>query len=79
VLVVVGARTEDDRERGRLVDGLDRWREKARSLAADKKRLVAELEASKARAVDLEGQLIAATEKIATLSKVCFGTSSEKK
>ncbi len=79
MLVVVGTESEDDRERGRLVAGLDRWREKARSLAADKKRLVAELEASKARVVDLEGQLIAATEKISTLSKLCFGTSSEKK
>lgn len=79
MLVDVGTWTEDDREHGRLVAGLDRWREKARGLAADKKRLIAELAACKARVVDLEGQLIAATEKIATLSKLCFGTSSEKK
>ncbi|MGC8513299.1 MAG: hypothetical protein ACP5P1_09750, partial [Acidimicrobiales bacterium] len=75
----MGAQSEDDRERGRLVAGLGRWRTKARRLAADEKRLVAELAASKARVVELEGQLIAATEKIATLSKLCFGTSSEKK
>ena len=79
MLVVVQSAPEDDRERGRLVAGLDRWREKARGLAADKKRLIAELAASQARVVDLEGQLIAATEKVATLSKLCFGTSSEKK
>ncbi|MHB1712482.1 MAG: hypothetical protein ACYCV7_13960 [Acidimicrobiales bacterium] len=79
MLVVVGAQSESDHEHRRLVAGLDRWRTKARSLAADKKRLVAELAASKARVVELEGQLIAATEKIATLSKLCFGTSSEKK
>jgi len=79
VLVVVGAQTEDDRERGRPVAGLERWRAKARGLAADNKRLAKELAASKARVIDLEGQLLAATEKIATLSKFCFGTSSEKK
>jgi len=79
VLVVVGARSEDDRERGRLVAGVERWRAKARSLAADNKRLVKELAACKARVVDLEGQLDAATEKIVTLSKLCFGTSSEKR
>lgn len=79
MLVDVGTWNEDDREHGRLVADLYRWREKARGLAADKKRLIAELAASQARVVDLEGQLIAATEKIATLSKLCFGTSSEKK
>jgi len=78
VLVDVGAQSEDDREHRRLVAGLDRWQTKARSLAADKKRLAAELAASKARVGELEGQLMAATEKIATLSKLCFGTSSEK-
>jgi len=75
----VGTEPEDDRERGRLIAGLDRWREKARSLATDNKRLAAELTASKARVADLKGQLVAATEMIATLSKVCFATSSEKK
>jgi len=79
VLVVVGTQTEDDRERGRLVAGFERWRAKARGLAVDNKRLAKELAASQARVVDLEGQLLAATEKIATLSKLCFGTSSEKK
>jgi len=79
VLVVVGAQSETDRGRGRLVAGLERWRAKARSLAVDNKRLVAELVAAQARVVDLEGQLSAAAERIATLSKLCFGTSSEKK
>jgi len=79
VLVVVGTQSEDDRERGQLVAGLERWRAKARSLAADNERLVAELTACKARVIDLEGQLDAATEKIVTLSKLCFGVSSEKK
>jgi transposase len=79
VLVDVGAQSKDERERERLVAALERWRGKARSLAADKKRLGAELEASKARVVDLEGQLIVATERIATLSRMCFGTSSEKR
>ncbi|MHB1850227.1 MAG: IS66 family transposase [Acidimicrobiales bacterium] len=77
--MVVGAQSEHDRGRGRLVAGLERWRGKARSLAVDNKRLVAELGAVQARVVDLEGQLSAAAERIATLSKLCFGTSSEKK
>jgi len=79
VLVVVGTWTEEDRDRGRLVAGLERWRVKARSLAADNKRLVKELATCKTRVVDLEGQLDVAREKIATLSKICFGVSSEKK
>ena len=77
--MVVGARSKDDRERGRLVAAVEGWRAKAQSLAADNKRLVAELAICKARAIDLEGQLDAAIEKIVTRSKLCFGLSLEKK
>ena len=48
------------------------WRAEAERLAAENVRL-------KKRVTELEGQLIAAMEKIATLSKLCFGASSEKK
>ncbi|MHB8290359.1 MAG: hypothetical protein ACYDEY_14235 [Acidimicrobiales bacterium] len=48
------------------------WRTKPERLAAENVRL-------KKRVTELKGQLVAAKEKIPTLSKLCLGISSEKK
>jgi transposase len=62
VLVFVATRQESDTVR----------------LRAEANRLGCELAASQARVVELEGLVAALREKVATLAKLVFGTSSEK-
>lgn len=69
--MLVGVDTEDTGEDVR-------WRA-AERLAAENARLVAENTALRARVTDLEGQVGALTEKVATLAKLVFGDSTEKK
>ena len=54
------------------------WRAEMARLAGDNARLEAENAALRIRTGELEGQIGALTEKVATLSKLVFGTSSEK-
>jgi transposase len=93
VLVVVVAKSDDLLDRGQLIAGLRRWRTRARHLAEEKNRLLCEnaawrtsagsleqrADTLECRVVELEAELDAANEKIATLSKLCFGTKSERR
>ncbi|MGH8980639.1 MAG: IS66 family transposase, partial [Acidimicrobiales bacterium] len=83
---------DNELNRGQLIGGLRRWRTMAGHLAEEKERLVGEnatwrasarayekrAAALESQVVDLDAQLTAANEKIATLAKLCFGTKSEK-
>ena len=54
------------------------WKAEAERLAGDNARLEAENAALRVRVGELEGQIGALTEKVTTLAKLVFGTSSEK-
>ena len=82
----MAAKPDDELDRGQLIGGLQRWRTRARHLAEENKRLLDKNATWRTRAaalenriVDLEAELTAANEKIATLTKLCFGTKSERK
>ena len=93
MLVVVAARPDGELDRDELIAGLRRWRTRSGHLAEEKTRLLDENASWRAsagahekraatlegRVVELEAELAAANEKIATLSKLCFGTKSEKR
>ena len=86
MLVVVAARPDDELDRDQLIAGLRRWRTRARHLAEENKRLLdknatwrTRAAALENRVVELEAELTAANEKIATLTNLCFGTKSERK
>jgi transposase len=93
VLVVVVPKADDELDREQLLAGLRRWRTRARHLGEEKKRALEEKAAWRGKAIahkrrvgvlerrvaELETELGTANEKIATLSKLCFGTKSEKK
>ncbi len=54
------------------------WKAEAERLAGDNARLETENAALRVRVGELEGQIGALTEKVTTLAKLVFGTSSEK-
>ncbi|KJF18771.1 hypothetical protein [Acidithrix ferrooxidans] len=54
------------------------WKAEAERLAGDNARLQAENAELRARVSELEGQIGALTERVTTLAKLVFGTSSEK-
>ncbi len=57
----------------------ERWRVEAMHQRDESARSAAEISALKTWGSDLEGQVAALTEQVATLSKMLFGQSSEKK
>jgi len=59
-------------------DDLGYWRAEAVRLAAENADLRAENAAQRVRIGELEGQVAALTEKVATLARMVFGSSSEK-
>ncbi len=85
-------KADDKLDREQLLAGLRRWRARARHLGEEKKRALEEKAAWRGKAIahkrrvgvlerrvaELETELGTANEKIATLSKLCFGTKSEK-
>jgi len=92
LLVLVAASPDEELDRSQLIAGLRRWRTRARHLAEEKEQALDEKAAWQASAIALkrqvtalerrvaalESELDSATEKIATLSKLCFGVKSEK-
>lgn len=58
---------------------VERWRGEAERWRADAERLAVENAVLRGRVADLEAQVCALSEKVATLAKLAFGASSERK
>ena len=63
---------------GDLGDGVGFWRAEAQRWRARAERSEAEAERLRDRVVELEGQVGALAEKVAELTRLAFGKSSEK-